>query len=178
MLSGRSGFYLKVGKLYHLYSRGKQATPSLSLRAVKHSMGESNFTPSLLFVLGVNSFLSSLFFFILKLQNQDPWSHLRLRGYNELFRRCGDWCVGMRLGTNSCYTAPPEIRSKEEILGSGASIYSGGKTGWKLEPALKIAWIILVSWQHSGTSLLENAILKVLICMLEIAHPLRTPRTS
>lgn len=47
--------------------------------------------------------------------------------------------MGMRLGANSSYIAPPEIQSKEQILDSGTSIYSGGKTGWKLEPALKIA---------------------------------------
>lgn len=42
--------------------------------------------------------------------------------------------MGMRLGTNSCYTAPPEIRSKEQILDSGASIYSEEKLdgSWSL----------------------------------------------
>lgn len=161
MLSGRSGFYLKVGKLYIL--KVNKLHP-LSAYRQWNIPWAILILPPVSCSFRVNYCLS--FLLSLKLENQVPWSHMRLWGCTEPFGRFWDWCRDMNLSPNSSYRSPPEIKSKEQIVDSWTSIYSGGKTGWKLELGLKIAWTILVSWQHSEASLLENAILKVLICML------------
>lgn len=55
---------------------------------------------------------------------------------------------------------------KEQLWDSWMSIYFGEKQDKTLSFSLKIAWTILVFWEHLVGSLLKNTILKFPICML------------
>ena len=57
ILSHRSGFYLKVGKLDNLYLKVNKLHPLSAYEVCKHKTGNSNFIPGIAFTFWVNSCL-------------------------------------------------------------------------------------------------------------------------